>query len=374
LNERPDWDKEGLLDGLGSDDERHARRELLDYLTDDGCSVEELREAIDEDRLALLPMERLILRERRYTVAEAADKTGLSEDYLSRNWRALGLTDPEPDEPTYTDQNVDGMKAVKAMFDAGASEQAMLELTRLVGDATAKIADAVMRVFGDVLLKAGDTERDVALRMRDVAEVTRPFAPALLTGPLEAHVVEMLRHEAIGRIERERGSVPGARDVAICFADMVDFTKLSERLDVDELSDVTQRFSDLTGEIAQAPVRLVKTIGDEAMLASEDAAALVETSLNLIDAAESDDVLPELRAGAAAGQALRRAGDWYGRPVNLAARITGAAPIGGLVANDALREAAGDGFDWAEAGSQSFKGIDGEVELYAVRSGDDVRR
>ena len=359
-----DWEAEGLLEGLGTDDERDARRQLLDHLADEGCSVEEMRTAIDEDRLALMPMERLILRERRYTMAEAAEKTGLSEDYLRRNWRALGLSEPEADEPTHTDQNIDGMKAVKTLFEAGATEREMLEVTRLVGESTAKIADMVMRVWARVLLKAGDTERDVALRMRDVAELTRPFAPPLLIGPLEAHIVEMLRHETIGRIERERGSVPGAREVAICFADMVDFTKLSERLDIDELGEVTQRFSDLTGELAQSPVRLVKTIGDEAMLASEDAAALVETTLGLIDAAEHDDLLPSLRAGAAAGQALRRAGDWYGRPVNLAARITAAADVGGLVADDALRAAAGDEFDWQEAGRQSFKGIEGQVELY----------
>jgi adenylate cyclase len=120
----------------------------------------------------------------------------------------------------------------------------------------------------------------------------------------------------------------------------------------------------VAGEVASAPVRLVKTIGDEAMLASEDAAALVETSLELIAAAERDDLLPSLRAGAAAGQALRRAGDWYGRPVNLAARITAVAPPGGLIAEGGLRDAAGDGFAWQDAGRQGFKGIDGQVELY----------
>jgi adenylate cyclase len=361
-----DWEAEGLLDGLESEGERTTRRELLDWLQDEGCEVEDLRRAVAEDRLALLPMERLLLRDRCYTHAEAAEKTGLSEDYLRRNWRGLGLTDPGSGARTHSQQDVDALRGVKALVDAGASEGEMRELTRLVGDSTAKIADAIMRIFGGVLLKAGDSERDVALRMFDVASFTRPFAAPLLAWPLEAHLVEVMRRETIGRIERERGEVPGARSVSICFADMVGFTKLTERLELEQIGDVTRRFSDTCGDLAEPPVRLVKTIGDEAMFASEDAAALVDTALKLIDAAERDDLLPSLRAGAAAGRALRRAGDWYGRPVNLAARMTAVAPPGGLIANDGLRQAAGDGFDWSEAGRHGFKGIEGEVAAYRV--------
>jgi class 3 adenylate cyclase len=56
----------------------------------------------------------------------------------------------------------------------------------------------------------------------------------------------------------------------------------------------------------------------------------------------------------------------FGRPVDLAARITAVAPEGGLVANGDLREAARDAFEWSEAGRRGFKGIDGEVDLYRV--------
>jgi adenylate cyclase len=152
--------------------------------------------------------------------------------------------------------------------------------------------------------------------------------------------------------------------VAICFADMVGFTRLAEQMDIDALGEVAQRFSDVAGHVATSPVRLVKTIGDEVMLASEDPAALIAASLDLVDAAEDDDLLPQLRAGAAAGNALRRAGDYYGRPVNLAARITTVAPAGGLLADASLREATSEAFDWTDAGMSGFKGIDGEVALY----------
>ncbi len=87
-----DWEAEGLLEGLGSDAERSARRELLDRLADDGCTLDELRQAVAEDRLALLPFERLLTSDREHTIEQASELTGLSADYLRRNWRALGLT------------------------------------------------------------------------------------------------------------------------------------------------------------------------------------------------------------------------------------------------------------------------------------------
>src|SRR4051812_29794811 len=103
------WEAEGLLDGLDSEGERAARRELLDRLHAEGCQVDELRRAVAEDRLALLPIERLLTRDRCYTIGEASELSGLSTDYLRRNWRALGLRMPDDDEPSHTELNVEGM-------------------------------------------------------------------------------------------------------------------------------------------------------------------------------------------------------------------------------------------------------------------------
>ena len=367
--DKPDWAAEGLLDGLDTEEERAARRELLEHLLADGCSIDDLKRAVADDRLALLPMERLLLQDRVYDFNKAAELTGLSVDYLQRNWRALGLPLPGPDEPSHTEQNVEGMRAVKLLLDAGLSEHEMLELTRMVGDASAKMADAIIRTVGRSLLKPGDTERDLGLRIAEIVQATLPALAPLMQGPMRAHLADAAQHEAIGQMERETGHVPGGRAVAVCFADMVGFTSLSERLEIDELGELTQRFVHIAGELADPPVRLIKTIGDEAMLASEDPEALVKTALALIDAADSDDLLPPLRAGAAAGTATRHAGDWYGPPVNLAARITAVAPERGLLGDASLREATGGSFDWHPAGRRGFKGIESEVDLYRLARG-----
>jgi adenylate cyclase len=120
--------------------------------------------------------------------------------------------------------------------------------------------------------------------------------------------------------------------------------------------------------VAVPPVRLVKTIGDAAMLACTDPEPLLAAALELIDAAEGeDDDFPQLRAGAAIGQALPRAGDWFGRPVNLASRITSIARPGSLLAERDLREAVNGPYRWSYAGERRIRGIRGAVPLFRAR-------
>ncbi|TMA93864.1 MAG: hypothetical protein E6J70_17780, partial [Deltaproteobacteria bacterium] len=53
----------GLLDDVEDEHTRHERVELLQQLLRDGFSLEELQQAARQDRLALLPVERVLHRE-----------------------------------------------------------------------------------------------------------------------------------------------------------------------------------------------------------------------------------------------------------------------------------------------------------------------
>jgi adenylate cyclase len=115
-------------------------------------------------------------------------------------------------------------------------------------------------------------------------------------------------------------------------------------------------------------VRLVKTIGDAAMIVGPDAHAMLELALDLVDAADAEGAeFPQLRVGMAAGAALSRAGDWYGRPVNLASRVTGIARPGSVLATREVRDAASEAYRWSSAGARSLKGVEGPVRLYRAR-------
>ena len=115
-------------------------------------------------------------------------------------------------------------------------------------------------------------------------------------------------------------------------------------------------------------MRLIKTIGDAAMLVSPHNDRLLEAALDLLDAAEAEgEAFPALHAGLARGPALARGGDWYGRPVNLASRITSFARPGTVVAAEEVKETAEGDYDWSFAGKRRFKGIDEQVAVFRVR-------
>jgi adenylate cyclase len=366
-----DFEAEGLLKGTRGK-AREARRELLELLTKDGVSLEDLKRAVEEDRLALLPVERVLEGEgRRYTASEVAERANVSEDFLRRNWLALGLPDLG-DEQGFTDADVEAAKRICALREAGLPDDGLLEVSRVIGLALAQVAAASRALVAESILASGGTEAEVG---RDLAEGARVFGPMmgpLLEYVLNLHLREQVRSDVIGRAQISAGQLPGAQEVTACFADLVGFTKLGEELPPEELGALTGRLGELAREVAEPPVRLVKMIGDAAMLVSTDNDALLAAALDLVERSEAEgEGFPQLRAGLARGPALARAGDWYGRPINLASRITAIAYPDSVLASDEVREASGDGFQWSFARERRLKGIDGKVRLFRARRGEE---
>ena len=175
-----------------------------------------------------------------------------------------------------------------------------------------------------------------------------------------------MQRGALGLAELEAGDVAGAQDIAVCFADLVGFTRLGGEVEVGELSTVAGRLANLATSLTQAPVRLVKTIGDAAMFVSPEPGPLVGVALRLVDAFAAEE-LPSLRAGVAFGPALVRAGDYFGNSVNLASRVTGVARPGSVLCTREVRDAARDDFHWSPAGRHKLKGVPGPTPLYRAR-------
>jgi adenylate cyclase len=365
--QRIDFAHEGLLDGLQGK-ERDERLALLEELADDGVPLSELRRATASGTVMFLPADSLIVGAERYTLAEVAELSGLEPEFLVAIRRAMGLPVPDPGEALYTDVELESARIAKVGREAGISDEDMLDLVRVLGRGLSQVAESLRKIPLKRALEPGISEHELAHRYAQVVSELHPLIDPLLSNSLTLHLRYTTQSEVISAMERSGGRLPGSREVAVCFADLVGFTRLGEEVPPDELGRLAARLEALALDVARPPVKLVKTIGDAAMLSSLEPEPLLDAALLLLDAADAEgEDFPQLRAGAALGPALPRAGDWFGRPVNLASRITQIARPGSLLAEREVRESAREAYNWSFAGERRLRGIREPVPLFRAR-------
>jgi adenylate cyclase len=297
-----------------------------------------------------------------------AEISGVELDLLQRATAALGVPYPDPDIRSLTEADLEEARRVKAFIEAGLPEDGILQVARTIGIGTARIAEANRELVIRTLMRPGDTERDLALRFAAAAEHMLPLIGPTLVYALQTHMLEQVRRDVIGASALASGEISGTVEIAVCFADLVGFTKLGEEIPTDARGLGAGGMDELATAVAEPPVRLVKLIGDAAMLVSTEAETMVEAALRMVEAADEEgDEFPRLRAGIAFGSALGQTGDYYGRPVNLASRITAMAKPGSVLIDEATMEAAEAAFRYSYAGERRLKGFDARVKLYRAR-------
>jgi adenylate cyclase len=361
-----DFEAVGLLEGL-DERARESRLDLLSSLEQAGFSIDELRDATARGRLAMLPVERVLAEEPRYTQREVAEQTGLDVAFLVEARRALGAPAIDPDERVLTDDDLELTQGAAALMAAGLTREQFLDLTRLMSQSMARVAAGLSSIFGEVLLRPDDTERDLGLRYADSLQNLGPLAAPTLGHMLNLHMRETLRNVVVGETELRSGRLPGALPVTVGFVDIVGFTQLGEEIPPEELGTLVRDFEDAIARLVSPPVRLVKTIGDAAMLVAPEPGPVVDAVLDLVDESRGEGSLPLLRGGIASGEALQRGGDWYGQPVNLASRLTAFARRGSVVVSKEVNEAVGASYQSSFAGYRRFKGVGSNVPVWRVR-------
>jgi adenylate cyclase len=365
--EEIDFAAEGLLDGLEGEP-RAERLALLEQLASDGVSLSELRRASATGTLMFLPADRVIVGDVRHTFAEIAELSDVEPEFLSRALRAMGLPLPEDDEPVYTDAELETAQMIHVAREAGISDDENLDLLRVLGRGLSQAAESLRALPLKLVLRPGISEHELAHSYAEATAQLYPLLDPLLRNLLALHLRHTTESEVVSAMERSGGRLPGSREISVCFADLVGFTRLGEEVPPEELGHLAVRLEALTTEVLEPPVRLVKTIGDAVMLASPEPRPLLDTGLALLAVADDEgEDFPQLRAGMAMGAALSRAGDWFGRPVNLASRITSVARPGSLLVEREVRETGGESYRWSFAGERRLRGVREPVALYRAR-------
>ena len=153
------------------------------------------------------------------------------------------------------------------------------------------------------------------------------------------------------------------------FADLVGFTALAELEGDDRALEVVLALQRRAGELLpEHRAEQVKSIGDGLMLRCEEPEAAIRLGLRLVDELADDAGVPPVRVGIHTGPAVANAGDWYGRTVNVAARLCAVAPGGEVMVSESTRSAAAEinGVDWGERELHWLRNVSEPVATYLV--------
>jgi adenylate cyclase len=269
--------------------------------------------------------ERILGGPRRYRRDEVAGRAGVSVEYARRLWRAVGFADVGDEPVAFTDQDLDAIERLKRLIAAGVLDDDLaVSVTRAIGHNTARLAEWQFDALVEHLLEHGHTP-EAAHRL--AAEQSADHL-----ADVEALLVAVWRRQlaaVAGRVlaAAETETVTSRRSVG--FADLVSYTRLSQKLEERELASLVERFQRRSADVIAADRgRLIKTVGDEVLFVADTERAAATIGLELAEAMAEDPVLPDVRVGIATGPVLMRMGDVFGATVNLASRLTALAAPG----------------------------------------------
>jgi class 3 adenylate cyclase/YHS domain-containing protein len=349
---------------------------VVAYLQTVGIDAQDLARAVASGDLTLGYLEASGRRhpESRQTHAEAAVELGLPFETLERVYVAFGLPPPGREERV-REEDVSVLKALGIMASAGVEEADLLRLARVWGDSTRRIAQYVPHYFHEAIEEGfrrrglGDNQAYEAA-LRDVGMRVGRSGEDLLGWLFRRHSEAFQAAHQLGHVEAAletagvRPRQARAPEAAV-FADLSGYTRLTEESGDATAADVALAFAQLVAEVASRHRgNIVKLLGDGVLLHFADPGDAVRASLDVVERAPAEG-LPTAHVGVNAGPMLYDQGDYFGRTVNIASRISSQAPEGRVYVGEALfGTVAEDGFTLTEVGPFELKGLTEPMTLY----------
>jgi len=341
-------------------------------LRDRGHSLKRIKQASDDGQLAIGPIENLLSSSgAHHTLRQASRASGLPAELIRQVYSTMGLG-PIPPEGL-SDEDLEMMRYVSAVLAAGFPLPAYLQLLRVYGQVMAQVADAEVRLMHlyvhKPLMRAGVPNVEIAEEMEEMAREVLPLVTpfiAFLHSRLLSHFVEQ---DMIGHMEADLGDDgldEGRLRVAIAFADLAGYARLTVEQGDEAAVSTVERFVEAVAATLPPEARVIKTLGDEVMVVGPDPAALVAWAVGLQAGIRAEE--PPPRIGIHYGEALYRDGDYFGREVNQAARVVARAGGGEVLVTRPVVELADgvDGLQFDRIGEVRLKGFSDTTELFVV--------
>jgi adenylate cyclase len=351
-----------------------AQARVVARMRERGYSLSDLKQAGSEGRLAFGFTEELVSVEgAATTVEDVAAETGMEPELIERILVILGT--PKGRENVLTAEDVAAMRHCARVLAAGFPLVAFLQLVRVYVQSMRRIADAEVRLFHlyvhEPMIRDAVPELEMAEEMGALAGDILPLAPPLTEYLHRRYLRYFLEQDVVGHMETgdmlETAEIElGHVTVTLCFIDLTGFTRYTEEAgDIDAL-DVVENFVETVESTLPPEATIVKTIGDEVMVVSPDAASLTQWAVHFLARFSQR---PRPRVGIHCGDAVYRDGDYFGSQVNLAHRVVNRALAGEVLVTDRVAEAISDRDSLVQEpiGSVSLKGFPVPTDLFLVR-------
>ena len=351
-----------------------ATARIVARLRERGHSLASIRHAAENGRLAFGYIEDLFPSEDgEYTLEDAARETGLEPALIERIWQSIGF--PSGDQASMTEDDLQLLRYVAAVLAAGFPLVAFLQLVRVYGQALAQMADAEVRLFHlyvhEPLMRDGVGGLEMAEEMEGLARELLPLSSPIMDHLHQRFLQHFVEQDVIGHMEadlEDEALELGRLRVAIAFADLAGYTRMTEEAGEEEALTAVERFVEAVEETLPDDARIIKTIGDEVMVVGSDPAALTDWAVGF-QAMHTERPLP--RIGIHYGETLYRDGDYYGREVNQAARVAARAAGGEVLVTRPVVDAAGAHVEFDPIGEVRLKGFSYVTELFLAHAADE---
>ena len=373
------WARTGVIPGTDGSDgfprAAVATARIVHRLRERGHSLQEIRRASQDGRLAYGFLEELFpAASPAHTLEDLSEETGLEEALIARIWQSIGF--PRSVLENLTEEDLQAVRYIGAVIDSGFPLVAFLQLVRVYGQALSRIADAEVRLFHlyvhEPLMRDGVPGLEMAEEMENLARDLLPLASPIMDYLHQRFLQHYVEQDMVGHMEVELDEKEdlGRVRVAIAFADLAGYTRFTEEVGEEEAVSLVERFIDAVTDTLPDDARVVKTIGDEVMLVAQDVQALTDWAVGFQRLYRER---PTPRIGVHSGVVLYRDGDYFGREVNLAARVVARARGGEVIVTDSVMEAikTSDWLKFENIGTVKLKGFDEPRGLFRAQISSD---
>ena len=232
-----------------------------------------------------------------------------------------------------------------------------------------------MRLFHlyvhEPLMRDGVPGVEMAEEMQGLAGELLPLAAPIMDHVHHRFLQHFVEQDVIGHMESDLGEETlelGRLRVAIAFADLAGYTRMTEEQGDEEAVAAVEGFVEAVEHTLPEGSRIIKTIGDEVMIVGSDAGELTDWAVGF---QLLYDQRPLPRIGIHYGETVYRDGDYYGREVNQASRVAARAAGGEVLVTRPVVEAAGAHLEFERIGEVRLKGFAGVTELFLARPAED---